>query len=63
MFIKRDGVMDFRDTCQRNSSRMKDKELSGEEHYAKLEAENKLSKAEVELLKEIRLAEGTGKLD
>ncbi|TCI50110.1 IS3 family transposase [Exiguobacterium sp. SH1S21] len=58
---KRDGVMGLRDTRAGNSGRSKDKELSTEERYAKLEAENKLLKAEVELLKEIRLAEGKRK--
>lgn len=60
---RRDGIMGLRDTCAGNSGRRKDKELSAEERYAKLEAENRLLKAEVELLKEIRLAEGRGKLD
>ncbi len=55
--------MGLRDTRSSNSGRWRDKELSTEERYAKLEAENKLLKAEVELLKEIRLAEGRGKLD
>lgn len=57
------GVMGLRDTRVGNSGRKKDVELSAEERYAKLEAENRLLKAEVELLKEIRLAEGRGKLD
>lgn len=60
---RRDGVMGLRDTRAGNSGRSKDKELSTEDRYAKLEAENKLLKAEVELLKEIRLAEGRGRLD
>lgn len=60
---RRNGIMGLRDTRAGNSGRRKDKELSAEERYAKLEAENRLLKAEVELLKEIRLAEGRGKLD
>jgi hypothetical protein len=60
---QKDGVMGLRDTRVGNSGRKKDVELSAEERYAKLEAENRLLKAEVELLKEIRLAEGRGKLD
>lgn len=53
--------MGLRDTRKGHSDHKKDGTLSAEERYAKLEAENKLLKAEVELLKEIRLAEGRGK--
>ncbi len=58
---KRNGVMGLCDTRKGNSGHKKDGTLSAEERYAKLEAENKLLKAEVELLKEIRLAEGREK--
>ena len=55
--------MGLRDTRKGSSGHKKDQPLSSEDRYAKLEAENKLLKAEVELLKETRLAEGRGKQD
>jgi transposase len=51
------GVVGLRDTRKGNSGRPSDKELSLEEKYARLEAENNLLKAENELLKKIDFAE------
>lgn len=54
---RKDGVLGLRDTRVGNSGRPRERELSGEEKYARLEAENNLLKAEIELLKKIRFAE------
>lgn len=54
---RKDGVLGLRDTRSGNSGRPRDRELSVEEKYAQLEAENNLLKAENELLKKIRFAE------
>ncbi|KKK33041.1 tranposase [Mesobacillus campisalis] len=51
------GVMGLRDTRPGNSGRSRERELSIEEKYARLEAEINLLKAENELLKKIRFAE------
>ena len=51
------GVVGLRDTRKGNSGRPSDKELSLEEKYARLEAQNNLLKAENELLKKIDFAE------
>lgn len=53
----KDGVLGLRDTRAGNSGRPRERELSVEERYARLEAENNLLKAENELLKKIRFAE------
>lgn len=53
----KDGVLGLRDTRAGNSGRPREKELSVEEKYARLEAENNLLKAENELLKKIRFIE------
>lgn len=53
----KNGVMGLRDTRKGNSGRPTEKELSIEEKYVRLEAENNLLKAENELLKKIRFAE------
>lgn len=55
--FRENGVLGLRDTRKGNSGRPQDKELSLEEKYARLEAENNLLKAENELLKKIDLAE------
>jgi transposase len=49
--------MGLRDTSPGNSGRPRERELSIEEKYARLEAENNLLKAENELLKKRRFAE------
>jgi len=54
---RRNGVLGLRDTRPRNTGRGSRRELSIEEKYARLEAENNLLKAENELLKKIRFAE------
>lgn len=54
---RKDGVLGLRDTRIGNSGRPRDRELSIEEKYERLEAENNLLKAENELLKKIRFAE------
>lgn len=55
--FRKDGVLGLRDTRTGNSGRPRERELSLDEKYARLEAENYLLKAENELLKKIRLAE------
>jgi transposase len=54
---RKSGVMGLRDTRPGNSGRPREREISIEEKYARLEAENNLLKAENELLKKIRFAE------
>ncbi|WP_157450878.1 IS3 family transposase [Clostridium sp. ATCC 25772] len=51
---KTNGVCGLTDTRKSNSGRTSDKELSIEERYKRLEAENNLLKAENELLKKIQ---------
>lgn len=55
--FRKNGVLGLRDTRPGNSGRPRESELSIEEKYARLEAENNLLKAENELLKKIRFAE------
>ncbi len=54
---KTNGVCGLTDTRKSNSGRTSDKELSIEERYKRLEAENNLLKAENELLKKIQYLE------
>jgi transposase len=54
---RENGLVGLSDTRKGNSGRPSDKELSLEEKYARLEAQNNLLKAENELLKKIRFAE------
>lgn len=54
---RKHGVLGLRDTRTGNSGRPRERELSLEEKYARLEAETNLLKAENELLKKIRFAE------
>lgn len=54
---KKDGILGLRDTRTSHSGRPLERELSVEERFARLEAENNLLKAENELLKKIRFAE------
>jgi len=54
---RRNGVLGLRDTRSENLGRPRERELSLEEKYARLEAETNLLKAENELLKKIRFAE------
>jgi transposase len=54
---REDGIAGLQDTRKGNSGRPSDKELSLEEKYARLEAQNNLLKAENELLKKIDMAE------
>lgn len=54
---RKNGVLGLRDTRPGNTGKASGRELSIEEKYARLEAENNLLKAENELLKKIRFAE------
>ncbi|TCN23982.1 hypothetical protein EV146_10888 [Mesobacillus foraminis] len=54
---RKNGVLGLQDTRSENIGRPRERELSIEEKYARLEAENNLLKAENELLKKIRFAE------
>lgn len=51
------GVLGLQDTRSQGSGRPLTRELTMEEKYARLEAQNNLLKAENELLKKIRFAE------
>ncbi|SET86515.1 hypothetical protein SAMN05216389_1491 [Oceanobacillus limi] len=51
------GIGGLQDTRKGNSGRPSEKELSIEEKYKRLEAQNNLLKAEIELLKKIDMAE------
>jgi len=51
------GVFGLKDTRKGNSGRPSEKELSIEEKYKRLEAENNLLKAENELLKKLEMME------
>lgn len=53
---RRDGVLGLEDTRKGNSGRPREKELSIEEKYERLKAQNELLKAENELLKKTRYA-------
>lgn len=55
---RNEGVLGLRDTRIENSGRPRERELTLEEKYARLEAERNLLKAENELLKKIKFAEG-----
>lgn len=54
---RENGVNGLSDTRKGNSGRPSERELTLEEKYARLEAQNNLLKAENELLKKIRSAE------
>ena len=54
---RNDGVSGLRDTRKENSGRPNEKELSTEEKYERLKAQNNLLKAEIELLKKIHILE------
>src|SRR5690606_24461328 len=54
---RENGIIGLKDTRKENSGRPRDKELTLEEKYARLEAANNLLKAENELLKKIDFAE------
>ena len=54
---RENGVAGLRDTRGENSGRPGERELTLEEKFARLEAQNNLLKAENELLKKIRFAE------
>ncbi|GIN88940.1 hypothetical protein J6TS2_53260 [Heyndrickxia sporothermodurans] len=54
---RENGVVGLGDTRKENSGRPRNKELSLDEKYARLEAENNLLKAENELLKKLDFAE------
>lgn len=54
---KENGICGLRDTRAGNSGRPREKDLSIEEKFARLQAQNHLLKAENELLKKIDLAE------
>lgn len=51
------GVVSLKDTRKGNSGRSTERELSIEEKYKRLEAENNLLKAENELLKKLEMME------
>ncbi|MBH0328506.1 tranposase [Brevibacillus brevis] len=54
---RKNGVCGLSDSRRGNSGKSTEKELTLEEKYARLEAQNNLLKAENELLKKIRFAE------
>ena len=54
---KKDGISGLHDTRKDNSGRPSEKELSIEEKYERLKAQNNLLKAENELLKKIDMLE------
>ncbi|OAB42350.1 tranposase [Paenibacillus glacialis] len=54
---RRVGLVGLQDTRKGNSGRPSESELSLEEKYARLEAQNNLLKAENELLKKLEMAE------
>ena len=55
--FQENGVLGLQDTRSQGSGRPLTRELTLEEKYARLEAQNNLLKAENELLKKIRFAE------
>jgi transposase len=55
--IKEDGICGLQDTRKLNTGRPNENELSLEEKYKRLMAENNLLKAENELLKKIDMME------
>lgn len=54
---KEDGILGLTDTRKENSGRPREKELTLEEKYERLKAQNTLLKAENELLKKIDILE------
>jgi len=54
---RKNGICGLHDTRKDNSGRPKDKELSIEEKYSRLQAQNNLLKAENELLKKMDMME------
>lgn len=54
---RKDGVSGLTDSRMENSGRPNEKELSTEEKYERLKAQNNLLKAELELLKKIHFLE------
>lgn len=54
---RNNGILGLQDTRKENSGRPRERELTLEEKYARLETENNLLKAENELLKKIDFAE------
>lgn len=54
---RKNGICGLQDTRKENSGRPSEKELSIEEKYARLKAQNNLLKAENELLKKIDMME------
>lgn len=53
----KNGLDGLQDARRGNSGRPRERELTPDEKYSRLEAENNLLKAEIELLKKIRIAE------
>jgi len=53
----KNGLDGLQDTRRGNSGRPRERELTPDEKYSRLQAENNLLKAEIELLKKIRFAE------
>lgn len=53
----KEGIVGLSDTRKGNSGRPSDRELSLEERYTRLKAENNLLKAENELIKKVEMAE------
>jgi transposase len=54
---REDGILGLQDTRQYNSGRTREKDLSLEEKYQRLTAQNNLLKAENELLKKLDMLE------
>ena len=54
---KQNGLLGLKDTRECNSGRPIERDLSIEEKYKRVKVQNKLLKAEIELLKKIHLAE------
>jgi hypothetical protein len=54
---EKDGIYGLGDARKENSGRPRKSELSIEEKYARIEAQNRLLKAEIELLKKIDILE------
>lgn len=54
---RKNGIDGLQDNRSGNSGRPRLRELTPDEKYARLEAENNLLKAEIELLKKIKFAE------
>lgn len=54
---RKDGIYGLNDTRQENSGRPRERELSLEEKYLRLQAQNNLLKAENEMLKKLDMLE------